>query len=286
MSALPATLPATLRGALRQARTELRIQLFSPVVLSWVAFPLIGLLVLFFLRGQLVRDSGISLAQLGVPGLLTMSLVSSGVMGVAGQLMTERDDGTLLRAKAVPHGMTGHLLGNIIVAVGVSVVPLVAVLAVAATFVDGATPSTLSGWFTFCWVSVLGLLATLPIGAVLGAWLRDAMMLGWSSLLIYGAMAISGAFYPLAALPDWLQTIGQLLPTYWFGLGLRSALLPDEAVALEVGQSWHTGMTAVALALWSIAGLVMAPAVLRRMARRQSGSRVAAARDQVLARGY
>ena len=79
MSPLPATLPATLRGALRQARTELRIQLFSPVVLSWVAFPLIGLLVLFFLRGQLVRDSGISLAQLGVPGLLTMSLVSSGV---------------------------------------------------------------------------------------------------------------------------------------------------------------------------------------------------------------
>lgn len=215
-----------------------------------------------------------------------MSLIGSGVVGVAGQLMTERDDGTLLRAKTVPHGMVGHLLGNILVAIGVSVVPLLIVLALAATFVDGVTPTTLSGWLTFSWVAVLGLLAVLPIGAVLGAWLRNAMMLGWSSLVIYGVMALSGVFYPLAALPGWLQTIGQLAPTYWFGLGLRSALLPAEAVALELGQSWHTGQTVAALVVWSGIGLGLAPVALRRMARRQSGSRVAAAREQVLARGY
>lgn len=215
-----------------------------------------------------------------------MSLVGSGVVGVAGQAMTERDDGTLLRAKTVPHGMPGHLLGNILVAIGVSVVPLLIVLALAATFVDGVTPSTVAGWLTFSWVAVLGLLAVLPIGAVLGAWLRNAMMLGWSSLVIYGVMAVSGVFYPLVALPGWLQTIGQLLPTYWFGLGLRSALLPAEAVALELGQSWQTWQTVAALAIWSLAGLSVAPAALRRMARRQSGSRVAAAREQVLARGY
>lgn len=60
------SMPAALRGALRQARTELRIQPLSPMILSWVAFPALGLLVLSFLRGQEVRGSAISLAPLGV----------------------------------------------------------------------------------------------------------------------------------------------------------------------------------------------------------------------------
>ncbi len=277
---------AALRGAVRQARIELRIQLFSPMILSWIMFPAIGLLVLYFLRGQEVMGSAVSLAQLGVPGLLTMSLISSGVMGVAGQLITERDDGTLLRAKAVPNGMLSHLMANVLVFTAMSLAPMAALLAIAAVFVDGVTPQGAAGWFTFTWVAVLGLFATLPVGALLGALMRSPVMLGWSSLIVYGAMAISGIFYPLAALPGWLQVIGQILPTYWLGLGLRSALLPDSAVALELGQSWSTWETVGVLGLWAVVGMALAPIALRRMARRQSGSQVAAARDRVMAKGY
>ena len=277
---------AALRGAVRQARIELRIQLFSPMILSWIMFPAIGLLVLYFLRGQEVMGSAVSLAQLGVPGLLTMSLISSGVMGVAGQLITERDDGTLLRAKAVPNGMLSHLMANVLVFTAMSLAPMAALLAIAAVFVDGVTPQGAAGWFTFTWVAVLGLFATLPVGALLGALMRSPVMLGWSSLIVYGAMAISGIFYPLAALPGWLQVIGQILPTYWLGLGLRSALLQDSAVALELGQSWSTWETVGVLGLWAVVGMALAPVALRRMARRQSGSQVAAARDRVMAKGY
>ena len=99
-------------------------------------------------------------------------------------------------------------------------------------------------------------------------------------------LAISGIFYPLQALPGWVQTIAQVLPVYWTGLGLRSALLPDAAVALEVGQSWRTLETLGMLGLWTAVGLALAPIALRRMARRQSGSAVAAARERVLNQGY
>lgn len=296
MSAAPATdaaagpapnaTGAVVRGAVRRARTELRIQLFSPMIFGWLFFPLVGLAVLFFLRGTQVGGTGVSVAQFGVPGLLTVGLISSGVIGVAGQLMGERDDGTLLRAKAVPHGIAGHLLGDILVAVVMVVVPTFGVLAAAALIVDDVTPRTPAGWLTLVWVTLLGMLAVLPFGAVFGAWFRDAVMLGWSSVLVYVAMAVSGVFYPLTALPGWLQVVGQCLPTYWFGLGLRSALLPPEAVALEVGGAWRPGTTVLVLALWAVLGLVLAPPALRRMARRQSGSRVAQARDQVLNRGY
>jgi ABC-2 type transport system permease protein len=63
---------------------------------------------------------------------------------------------------------------------------------------------------------------------------------------------------------------------------MRSAFLPDSAAALEIGDSWRTAWTALVLTAWAVIGWIVTPIVLRRMARRQSGSQVAAARDAAL----
>jgi ABC-2 type transport system permease protein len=94
--------------------------------------------------------------------------------------------------------------------------------------------------------------------------------------------AISGIFYPIQALWGWVQVVAQLFPTYWIGLGIRSAFLPEEAAAVEIGDSWRTGPAVLVLAAWAVFGLLVTPRVLRRMARRQSGSQVQAARDAAL----
>jgi ABC-2 type transport system permease protein len=60
---------------------------------------------------------------------------------------------------------------------------------------------------------------------------------------------------------------------------MRSAFLPDAAAAAELTDSWRTGQVALVLTAWAVVGLLATPVVLRRMARRQSGSQVAAARD-------
>jgi ABC-2 type transport system permease protein len=66
---------------------------------------------------------------------------------------------------------------------------------------------------------------------------------------------------------------------YWVGLGMRSAFLPDSAAAMEVGGSWRTLETVLVLGAWAVVGALVLPALMRRMARRQSGSQVAAARE-------
>jgi hypothetical protein len=40
------------------------------------------------------------------------------------------------------------------------------------------------------------------------------------------------------------------------------------------------------LGVWAVIGMMLAPVVLRRMARRQSGSAVAAARQRIMAKDY
>lgn len=244
------------------------------------------LAVLLAQRGNTLEGSSLSLAAFTLPSLLGMMVAFGGLMGAATLLSSDREDGTLLRAKATPHGMVGYLVARLVLtsyntATGIVVLLLAGVLAV------GGLPTTAGAWLTLAWVLVLGLLATLPWGAMIGAVVKSSSSgFGWTFLIIGGLTAISGIFYPISALPGWLQGVAQVFPLYWLGLGMRSAMLPDAALTLEITDSWRHLETAAALGVWAALGLLLAPAVLRRMARRESGSIVEARKQRVLQRGY
>ncbi len=104
------------------------------------------------------------------------------------------------------------------------------------------------------------------------------------TLSLFGTIAISGIFYPIAGLPGWLQGLAQVFPLYWLGLGMRSVFLPDSLAAAEIGHSWRHLETFGVLAGWAILGLALAPILLRRMASRESGSAVQARRERALSR--
>jgi ABC-2 type transport system permease protein len=57
-------------------------------------------------------------------------------------------------------------------------------------------------------------------------------------------------------------------------------------VTLEIGGSWRPVEMFAVLGVWAVIGLLLAPILLRRMARRQSGSTVAAVRQRVISKGY
>jgi ABC-2 type transport system permease protein len=139
-------------------------------------------------------------------------------------------------------------------------------------------------WLTLTWVVGLGLVATLPIGAVIGSLFSNPRNMGIVMLPTMGLVAASGIFYPITNFPVWLQGLAQVFPIYWLGLGMRSALLPPTLATVEIGGSWRHLEMAGVLGAWAVLGLMVAPIVLRRMARRESGSHVAARREKALQR--
>lgn len=202
------------RLGLARGWAEFRQSLIDPQQMGFqVFFAVAFVIVLLFQRGSTVEGTNVSLAFAVLPGVLGMMVAVGGLQGAAGSLAVEREDGTLLRAKAVPNGMDG--------------------------------------------------LVTLPI---------------------IGVTAISGIFYPIFALPGWVQAIAQVFPIYWLGLGVRSAFLPDSAASVEIGESWRHLETVGVLGAWALVGLVLAPVVLRRMARKESGANMAARRQRALQR--
>ncbi|MEJ3651711.1 ABC transporter permease [Actinomycetes bacterium KLBMP 9759] len=250
-------------------------------LLGWLWIPAAALIVVYAVGGAPVAGTGISFGAQAVPGIIGMNLVFSGLMGLAMAIATDRDDGTLLRARATPNGIVGYITGKVAGKAAMTVALLVAVLVPAGLMFDGLRLADPAAWLTLGWVLALGLLATLPMGAVLGATFGNAQNLGFLALMIFGLTGVSGVFHPLTAMPEWLQWVAQVFPVYWLGLGMRSALLPDALAAVEIGGSWrHLEMIGV-LGAWAVLGLVLAPVLLRRMARRESGSAVEERRRRV-----
>jgi ABC-2 type transport system permease protein len=246
-------------------------------------WPLLMLITLFFMRDVTLGTSGLLLGTVVLPSILGMNASMS--MVTMSQLLTaDREDGTLLRAKAIPHGMRGYVLGKIIAVSGGLIFQLAVFLIPALFIISGLTVGDAGSWLTLIWVLALGLVATLPIGAVLGSLFANSRSQGLLTLPVMLVIGISGIFYPITALPEWVQWIAQVFPIYWMGLGMRSALLPGNAASIEIGESWRHLETVGVLGAWAIAGLILAPIVLRRMARKESGSSVAERREKVLQR--
>lgn len=245
----------------------------------FMAFATLG--YLFLRRNSEVDGTGLLVPQVSMPSILGALVAFGVVIGPAYALAMQREDGTLLRAKAVPHGMDGYVTGQLLLQ-SLGLLPMLAVILVPGFLLfDGLMAGGASGWLTMLWVLVLGMLATMPLGIIIGAMVPSTEKVGsWGMMPIMVLAGISGIFFPIDALWRWVQGVAQIFPMYWLGLGMRSAFLPDSAVVLEIGNSWRPLQTVAVLSAWAIAGAMVSPRVLRRMAQRQSGSAVQAAREQ------
>jgi len=241
----------------------------------------VGYLVLR--RDTKVDGTDLMVPSVALPSILGALIAFGVVIGPAYALAMEREDGTLLRHKALPHGLTGYFTGQLLFQ-SLGILPqLLIVLVPSFLLFDGLMAGGPTGWLTVVWVLVLGILATMPFGMVIGALVPSSQKVGtWGMLPVLVLAGISGIFYPLQQLWGFVQVIAQVFPMYWLGLGMRSAFLPDSAAALEVGGEWRTMETVFVLVAWAIVGMVVTPIVLRRMSRRQSGSQLEAARQAAM----
>ena len=267
-----------IRVGLRRGWTETRLSLRNPEDLIFYLLWGGGAVVwLYASRNTPIEGTDLTVPTVALPGLLAAMLIFGTTVGPAFTLVLEREDGTLLRAKAAPYGMAGYVTGQVVLQ-SLAALPMLLVLLVPSAFLfDGLDYLGPGRWAALAGFIVLGMLATMPIGIVIGSLARKPSHVStWGLLPVIGLTIISGVFAPISTQPQWTQWLAQGFPTYWLGVGMRWTFLPDEAAALEIGGVWHIGQAVLMLAGWAVVGLVIAPRVLRRMARRESGSAVEA----------
>lgn len=274
------------RAGLFRGWIETRQNLTEPAYLFGHAVPAIAYIgVLLFMGDRPLPGTDFALVTMVLPGLLGMTIVNGGLSSPAPQITADREDGTLLRAKATPGGMVGYLVGKVVMFASTTLLTLLAIIIPGLMIVDGLLLDA-RAWLLLAVLFVVGMVSTVPIGLALGSLMRSAMQAALVPLACALVMVVSGIFFPITILPRWLQLAAQAFPFYWVGLGARSAMLPAELVAVEIGESWRTFEMFAVLGVWAVIGFMLAPALLRRMARRQSGSAVATVRERYMSKGY
>lgn len=274
-----------LTGA-RRGRIEFRHLLRSPRELtSQIVGSAIVLVVVGSLVDGRVGDTDVPIAHLLVAGFISMAVFQTGLVSLPQILVTEREEGTLLRLRATPGGLQAYLVSKVVVIAGIASASAILMLIVGAVVLGSPLPSSTGDWLTLVWVLALGFVTVALLGACIGAVLpnpREALLF---VMVPSGALLIlSGIFFPVTTLPAALQWIGQVFPLKWMAQGVRSAILPDSVLTTETGGSWQHLETVGVLTVWAVACGLMAPRLLRRMTARESGSRLEARREQAAQR--
>jgi ABC-2 type transport system permease protein len=288
MTTTPARDPrwAAVRAGLSRGWIETRQRFTEPAALVlYLTWPVIYLIALLLMRGITVPGTHFALGAMVLPSLLGISIAFGGLLGPAGAIVIDRENGTLLRAKATPNGVLGYLIGKIVMFALTTLAGLVRLI-IPGIMVAGELVFDVRTWLLLALIFVGGMMSTVPISLALGSLVKSSLQFGLVLLAVALLIAPSGIFYPITALPIWMQWVGQAFPIYWVGLGARSAMLPASMAAAEIGASWRSVETFTVLSVWAVIGILLAPILLRRVARRQSGSAYAKMRERIISKGY
>ncbi len=265
------------RAGFLRGGIELRHLLRNPKELSGhLTNVVVALLVAVYINDD-VPGTRTPMSHLVIAGFAAYLVFQVGLITLPQILVTEREEGTLLRLRATPGGIPAYLIAKCLLVVVTAVGSLALLLAATALVADGPLPRGPGDWVTLAWVTTLGLLAVVPLGAAIGAVLpnpREALAL--IMLPTMGLLIISGTVVPITELPVPVQQVASAFPLKWMAQGLRSALLPDAARVAEPAGSWELPMVALVLTAWTVLGFLLAAPLLRRAARRESGSRMTA----------
>lgn len=184
-----------------------------------------------------------------VAGIVMSLVVYATSSEIAYRLRDEQLTGTLEILCAQP-------IRSVELAVGLTAFPLVFAVVRAVFYLALAALALDLGTADADWPGVIAMLvaaglAFAPIG-VLAAALTIAFKRAASiaNVIVFGMTFISGALFPIEVMPEWLQTIGQAMPTWFAFEGLRTALFEgsgwgSDALALVV-----FGVVAMPCAVW------------------------------------
>ncbi len=270
MSTPPAPLPAVWRATLARGGVELK-SFFRErqSVVFILAMPAIMLTLLGAIFGQENSAPGVTVGDLYVAGLIGGGVMATSYQNLGMSIAFERERFTLKRLRGTPLPAAAYFGGKVIQVIVAAIAETAVLLAIGLAFYHLRLPTSLAAWWTFTWVFVLGVAGCSLLGIAASSVPRSAARNGVAVITLPFVVLqfISGVYVPFFLVPSWLRDIASVFPLEWMCRGMRSVFVPH-AVSLETGHSWEHGQTALVLAAWVVAGLILCLTTFRWQSRR------------------
>jgi ABC-2 type transport system permease protein len=171
---------------------------------------------------EMVNYRGLKPADYYMPGYISAFIMTNGVIGLTSTVSDMRRRGIFKRLATTPLEKREWVAANVIHQSLLAIMLTFVMLIVARlAFSVEAFPNP------FSWLLIFeGAVLFSGIGMILGSLFRDVeAATAIANAIAFPMMFLSGTFWSLEMMPEYLQTIAKLIPLTYFSEGLRTAMI-------------------------------------------------------------
>jgi ABC-2 type transport system permease protein len=223
----------------RSSTSQAVLQMATGLVMG-ANIQLSGATPLLTVASESLQTGRLSSVSFFVPSILAMALMQLGIFAAI-PLVQQREKGILKRLNTTPlprWALVGsNILVRLLIAAAQTLIIVGIGIAVLGVEITG-NPLAIAGFV------VLGALAFTSIGYVIASFARtEEAANGMTSIVQFPLMFLSGIFFPLEIMPEWLRGVATFLPLTYLGDALRQTMVGGTAFA-------PLGVDALVLAGW------------------------------------
>ena len=207
---------------------------------------------------SLIQGQGQGFKGWLIPGIAAMAIMQTGLFTVVFSLVRFKSQGVLRRLKATPIG-AAHFLAGQLTTKAIVVVIQTYVLIIVGALVLGVSVNAgrLGAWFDLTVLALLGGALFIAMGLAISGWAKsEETAAPMANVISMPMMFLSGVFFPLSVMPDWLTRWSQYLPLTYLADGMR-------AITVEGATVTTLGNELLGLTLWILVVFTIATKTFR-----------------------
>ncbi len=156
------------------------------------------------------------------PGIIAMSVMTTALFGTVTINTELRQKGILRKLATTPLSRSEWLLANILYQLCMAILSTISIILIGVGLFDLNPHLNL---FLPLFV-ILNVFAFSGIGMLITRFVKEAESAhAAANAIMFPMMFLSGTFFPLEGMPDFLQTFAKVLPLYYVNEGLRAAMI-------------------------------------------------------------
>ncbi len=201
-----------------------------------------------------VQPSDLGGVDFVIPGIIAFSVMSLGLFSVSQAFVSYKSSGALRRLQTAPLNPLQFLVAQSITRLLMTALNVLIMVVIAVVLFDFNIRGTLIEFVIF---GTLGAVMFLGMGFAIAGWAKNENQAApITNIIFFPLMFLSGIFFPIEMLPDWLRPVAEILPPAFLADGLRE-------IANNAQHIWELGPQLAGIAIWTIIVYFIAVKIFR-----------------------
>lgn len=187
--------------------------------------------VLFEISEETIQTKDMSMMSFFIPGVLAMSIMFLGIYS-AMPLIQQREKKILKRLGASPISRSTIIFSQVVLRLGLAVLQTVIIIVIGQLMFG---VEILGNWWLLLGLVMLGTLSFISLGFLVASLAKtEEGAMPIVQLIQFPMMFLSGIFFPLEYMPDFMRPVVNALPLTYLGDAFRQVMV-DGAPAFPLG---------------------------------------------------